>query len=102
MLLAILGGGDWADASVDHLVASDGFDVKAAYDEYKTWYKTEYCSAYIASSPANRPQYFSFEGWLLENAACRPAEDDEITVFDMDQGLFLLMFESPLPPLKGT
>ena len=74
-IVAILGGGDWVDASVEHLVIPDGMDLekeKAAYDK---WYRDEYYPG--------KSEYVNFAGWLRQRGA-RDTTKDEILEFWAD------------------
>lgn len=73
-ITAFFGGGDWYDASVDHLVLPDGLDLNAERQRYKTWYDDEYCK--IDS------QYLSFVGWLESRCGARRPTDEELEIVD--------------------
>jgi len=66
--VAIMGGGDWADASVDHLVIPSDMDIDQAYNDYYT----DIC----------RPnaRWVSFVEWLMQHGA-RDTTDDEVLEF---------------------
>ena len=66
-LLAILGGGDWVDASVEHIVAEDDIDLSILKDTYKTWYHDIYI-------PGKVP-FMSFAEWLIFKGHARKAID---------------------------
>jgi hypothetical protein len=71
-LIAIMSGGDWADASVDHLVLPTGMDIELKRIEYEEWYRTEYHKGGIA--------YKSFPQFLEQQGARAPTEE-ELTIF---------------------
>ena len=73
-IVAIMGGGDWHDASVTHLVAPDGMDISAEKVAYGAWYSKVFC--------ANRQgvKYMSFSEWLVSHGA-RPTSDSEVLEF---------------------
>ena len=59
--LAIIGGGDWYDASFDLLNLPDDVDLRTVEDEYKQWKKENW-------SPGNyighEGKYINFPEWL--------------------------------------
>lgn len=74
-LLAVMGGGDWADASVDHVVAPDGLDVDEARKRYDAWYRDEYVPR---SRSGDQPKFFSFPEWLVARERCRKATEADV------------------------
>ena len=62
--VAILGGGDWNDASVSHVSVPDDMDLDAKYKEYRAWYRE-----WSGNSQRKFGDYQSFEEWLLKNGA---------------------------------
>lgn len=62
--VAILGGGDWADASVAHLDMPKHVSIENAKKEYNKWYHEEYCSN--LNTPTKIP-YLSFTEWLKKH-----------------------------------
>lgn len=87
MLVALLGGGDWFDASVDHLVVPDGTDLDAEYKKYREWYNTVYVpslrrdAGYIFGVKKGGVEYMTFEGWLLTKCGAVEATEKDITIF---------------------
>lgn len=82
--VAILGGCDWNDASVDHLAIPDGMELEAMRSDYNDWYRTEYCPA-INDPNRDRRQplpvrYMTFPEFLISRGA-RYAMQDEIEVY---------------------
>ena len=83
--VAIFGGGDWYDASVDHVVVPADLDLEAARERYRTWYKDEY-SASFGPDPANphrrtqltRVPYWSFAQYLKAREGASPADIEEV------------------------
>jgi hypothetical protein len=74
-IVAILGGGDWADASVDHLVIPEGMklaEMKAIYDD---WYQSEY----LPMRP-DQPKFISFTEYLKQQGA-RSTTSEEVEEF---------------------
>lgn len=60
--VALLGGGDWADASVDLLDIPDGIDIEKIKAEWFVWYRTDYLPNYKAG---NKPQFKTVIDMLL-------------------------------------
>jgi len=54
--IAILGGGDWADASVDHVKVPDAMSLDEMHSKYLEWLRVG-------------PKWKSFTDWLLKNGA---------------------------------
>ena len=77
-LLAILGGGDWYDASVTHLVKLREFDLKAEHKAYRRWYREQYMPELQGQQ---HPVYRSFDQWLIDRGCAREATDHDIEVF---------------------
>jgi hypothetical protein len=75
--VAILSGGDWNDASVNHILAPKDLNIDEAHAEYSIWYKEIYCA------PENKTRhirYLTFNEWLVQNKAC--VVDNIIEVFE--------------------
>lgn len=87
MLVAILGGGDWYDASVDHLVVPDGIKLDEQYKLYQAWYNDVYRPSLkkdvgaIFGIRTGDVEYMSFEGWLIDKCGARGATESDITIF---------------------
>lgn len=75
-LVAVLGGGDWNDASVDHLVCPSTMDLNKEKEMYNKWYRT-YCDSMKGE---NKIEYQTFVEWLIKRGA-RQAEK-EIEIFE--------------------
>lgn len=73
--VAIEGGYDWYDASVDYLVVPADLDLGQAKADYREWRKADP----HLSFPEWLDQYLSFSEWLVEFRGARAA--DEIEVF---------------------
>lgn len=79
-LVAIHGGWDWADASVDYLSIPAGLDLAEAKADWHKWYRL-YCEDLKAQKNGlPRPRYISFPNFLVE---CYGAttDPDELEVF---------------------
>jgi len=73
-IVAIRSGGDWADASVHHLVVPDEMDLSNEKSAYDKWYTEVFC--------ADRPlvNYMNFWEWLVSRGA-RLTTDSEVLEF---------------------
>ncbi len=88
-LVAVLGGGDWADASVDHLVIPVGVDLEAAKQAYQQWYREVYCTqpnmyVHAGVPDPDRIEYLTFTAWLQTHHGAREATESDIEVFQDD------------------
>lgn len=57
-IVAILGGGDWADASVEHIEVPNGMDLEVERNTYREWLRNTTSGA-----------CFSFAGFLKTRGA---------------------------------
>ncbi len=76
-LVAILGGGDWADASVDFLRVPLSVDLQKEYDKYQDY------DAHRFDADGNRVKdvpYMSFDEWLIKKAGSEKAGQEYIYV----------------------
>ena len=60
--VAIIGGEDWTDASVEHINVPADCDLEAAVKARNKWYWDEYCPNLKAG---NNPKYLSLVDWLI-------------------------------------
>lgn len=83
-LVAILGGGDWNDASVDHLVLPAQADLHDAKRAYNTWYRNVYCPAVQRRRLDSPPDvtYMSFVDFLRVNYGATIATDTDILIVE--------------------
>ena len=65
--VALLGGGDWTDASVDLLVIPDDMDVLEMQRQWDLWYVDEY----LPSFGYNTIKFKSLAEFMLEKGAKR-------------------------------
>ncbi len=79
MILALLGGGDWADASVCHLVIPDGMDLDKEKEAWWKWYNEQYIPKYQIP---HEIEYISFEQQLINNGARLTTEDEVLEYWD--------------------
>lgn len=77
-LVALLGGGDWADASVEHLVVPCDVDIEAQKQKYRDWLKEFWR---LMDSP-ERIGFQSFSRWLILNRGAREATSEEIEIIE--------------------
>ena len=83
-LVAIKGGGDWGDASVDFLAVPKGVDLDAAKAAYNVWYRDEYALALrnrALSGALPYPVYLSFPAFLVARYGATENPPD-ITIFE--------------------
>jgi len=66
--VAIYGGGDWSDASVEHLEVPQDLDLDQARKARAEWYR-----GYVPG----KTRYLSFSDFLVERCGARPATDIE-------------------------
>lgn len=71
-IVALLGGGDWADASVSHLVIPDDMNL----DEQKRAYGEWYANFRLGG------KYVGFYEYLLEHGARKVTEDEVIEYWE--------------------
>jgi len=82
-LVAILGGGDWTDASVEHVVINDDVDLDEQKLLYDNWYKTVYRvqMSEWADGKVKKPEWFSFSEYLVKNEFARKANENDVVEF---------------------
>ena len=68
--VAILGGGDWFDASVEHLSVPDDLNLADAKREFDEWRKTD--------------DYISFPDWLRKFKGAEDSSVECYRVFEED------------------
>lgn len=61
--VAILGGCDWADASIDHLSVPDELDLNEACATHREWVRDVYGQSYRPGGLRN-VMYIDFVTWL--------------------------------------
>ena len=76
-LVALLGG-DWYDASVDHLLIPDGMDLKKEMEAWKEWVQKVY------GQPGSDVPYIFFPDWLVQHGA-QKATSEEVEVVSQDE-----------------
>ena len=72
-LVALYSGGDWNDASVDHVVVKKGLNLTQEYEQYRTWLNRDY-------KPGSVP-FVTFKEWLIDRHKAREAGKKEIEDF---------------------
>lgn len=80
-VVAILGGGDWYDASIEHLMVPHDVVLKAVYEEWRLWYRNDYMPQ-LRDDSRDDPVYISFSRWLQIHHGAREAESTEVEEFD--------------------
>jgi hypothetical protein len=85
IVLAILGGGDWYDASVEHYVIHREVDMaeeKAKYDRWKKEVQGPLWKKWRENGGKPPcPNFVHFTDWLLETGTAREPNEDELAVF---------------------
>ena len=76
--VAIYGGGDWADASVDHLLIPDGVNLEVVSKEYLAWLRETYQPA--MNRGGEHSTFYTFPAWLVAYHGATP--DDSIEEFE--------------------
>jgi hypothetical protein len=66
-VVAIFCGGDWNDASCEHLNLPAEVDLEEQKRSYNKWYEEEFCH------PVIKPKYFTFTQWLIRFAGAAKA-----------------------------
>ena len=84
-VIAVLDGGDWADASVEHFVAVRDCDPEDLRTDYDIWYNETYIPLrrIMVRGGGRRPKYWTFTEWLLAFNHVREATEDEVYELDM-------------------
>jgi hypothetical protein len=77
-IIAIESGGDWTDASCEHIVLLKEVNLDKEKRKHEIWYEKIYLPA--LKRDAN-PKYFSFTEWLIEGGLARKTEDDELEIY---------------------
>jgi hypothetical protein len=94
MITAILGGGDWADASVNFVVLADGKTIEELHGQYREWYKTYECG---------QDRFYTFKEWLMKFAGAVEPTDDQLQIYEdgywsMNRRSFFATLLAPLLP----
>ena len=74
-IVLILGGGDWADASVDDLIVAEDLDLEKEKEKYDKWYKEVYCSTGV--NHQHGVKYQDFPEWLIARCDAEEAGLEE-------------------------
>lgn len=76
-ITAILGGGDWADASVDHLILPENVGVEVEAQNWREWYQDVYYRPRNGLRPKSKNpiKYITFVEWLKNLGAVEPTKD---------------------------
>lgn len=72
--IAVMGGADWADASVDHVVIPEGMNLEDEQSRWREWYHGTYCPLLHTD---NRVDYVSFVDWIKREGARDATEIEE-------------------------
>lgn len=77
-IVAVLGGGDWFDASVDHLILLGEVDLYKEKIRWLEWYNKEYAVELMAGK---KPDYYTFIEMLIKQGLARRCTKDEVVEF---------------------
>ncbi len=83
-IYAIMGGGDWADASVSHVVMEQG-DVEQLTRDWKAYRQVRsdiICRNAVDGKAHSVPVWINLEDWLLAHGGRRPTKDELEEVWD--------------------
>jgi hypothetical protein len=69
-IVAMMSGGDWEDASVEHIVISPEINLDRAKEEYDDWMRRTSCSPHY--------DYVSFIDWLKLKHGARDTTPEEV------------------------
>ena len=72
---AIMSGGDWIDASCEHLLIPESIDVEKENLAHEEWYRNVYVPELRADK---KPEYLTFTDWLKNKGA---TTDEEVIEF---------------------
>jgi len=78
-LVAILGGGDWADALIYHLVIPDDMDLDEQKAAHGKWYHEEFVPKL---GTLERSPFINLREWLIIHGAREATENDVIEYFE--------------------
>lgn len=75
---ALLGGGDWADASVNFVILPKGVDIEKEDKNYKAWLHDVWWNKDL---PASHKDWMNFQDWLIKRCGGREPRDCELETF---------------------
>lgn len=78
-IIAICSGGDWADASVEHLILPKGVSLDEEYADYQDWYQNEFM---VRRCNGENVEYMSLVDWLRKHGATEPPDDKLEIIFE--------------------
>lgn len=73
-----MGGGDWSDASVNHLILLKDINLEDEKKLRDEWYEKEYLPALRSDK---NPEYYTFPEWLVKKGLARETTEDEVSEF---------------------
>lgn len=76
---AVTGGGDWADASVDHVVLPSDTKIGNAHKRWQHWYHKTYLPLLRGGE---KPVFMSFVEWLLFKEGARFTDTEELEEYN--------------------
>lgn len=78
-LIAILGGGDWNDASVEHIVLDTDTPLEELKKDWDKWYEKTYLPLFHKNK---QPKFQTFGEWLVALGYASEATDEDVVIFD--------------------
>ena len=78
-LVAVLGGGDWCDASVNHILIPEDMNLEKEKQDREIWYEYTYR---FEREHGKNPEYISFVDWLKQHGAMDATENEIIEFWD--------------------
>ena len=78
-LIAIQSGGDWTDASVDHLLIPSDLNLSEAKKQYRAWYQDVYVPNIAAGG------FLTFAEYLKQHCGAHDPDTGDIEIFDEDE-----------------
>lgn len=73
-ILAVHGGGDWADASAEYLVIPQGRDLAQDQQSYRRWYEDVFLGKTSRKITLEKPAFKSLVEYLKELGYREPTE----------------------------
>jgi len=74
-IYAICSGGDWYDASVDHVIVPEGINIEDESKKCEWYYYNVYCKKEVG-----KRKYYNLTSWLVEKCGGRAPTEDELEV----------------------
>ena len=82
-IVAVLSGGDWADASVEHIVLPEGITMEEVHAQYRAWYVGTYVPACKRGQQLGLI-YMTLPAFAVERCGARYATKDELEEYESE------------------